>query len=208
MVNQLLPKKRIVAGLALIGVSLLCSFREMQDNSSNQDEVASLGRKVAGDLMANLQKALGEAMGRGGPIAAIEVCKKTALTVTARTAARYPGVEVRRTTLKLRNPKNRPDSLDEEVLRRLSQMGRSEKGLPQYWIRSVDSTSEPAYRFYQPILTSEFCLKCHGGTDTIPEDVSKVLKREYPEDQAVGYKSGELRGVISVQIPARILVRE
>jgi hypothetical protein len=55
--------------------------------------------------------------------------------------------------------------------------------------------------YYAPIKISiPTCLNCHGevGKDVKAEDY-KVLKSLYPNDVAVGYKEGDLRGMFSIR---------
>ena len=192
-------------GVTISGVLLLAGFSRFVSPSPAEAEVIQIGKAVAGELMAALKKALTQAMQEGGPAAAVQVCKVEAPLLAERISATHPEVEVRRTSLKFRNPKNRPDSVDERVLEELSRSKDSGDSLPEFSIRKVTSGGETTYRFYQPILVSGFCLNCHGRTNAMPAEVTDVLRREYPEDQAVGYLTGDLRGVILVKIPARIL---
>ena len=54
--------------------------------------------------------------------------------------------------------------------------------------------------FYAPIKVQDLCLNCHGqpGTDIKAADYD-LIKKLYPEDEAVGYKSGDLRGMWSIR---------
>jgi hypothetical protein len=207
-INQSVGSILATVGLTLTGSFLFCGFYEALPGPSVENEVVEVGKEVAAELMRNLKSALVQAMQEGGPPAAIQVCKTKALALTEGTAADYPEISVKRTSLKARNPKNRPDSIDEGVLKVLAEIKSTGEELPDYSIREVASSGVPVYRYYQPILTSAFCLNCHGDTSSMSQEVSNMLKREYPEDQAVGYKSGDLRGVISVEIPAHTLSQD
>lgn len=45
-----------------------------------------------------------------------------------------------------------------------------------------------------PILTAAPCVNCHGATDTLAPAVVARLAELYPQDQAVGFAEGDLRG--------------
>lgn len=45
------------------------------------------------------------------------------------------------------------------------------------------------------------CLKCHGTFDQLGPGVADAVLSEYPHDQAMGYKKGDIRGAWSVKIP-------
>ena len=52
----------------------------------------------------------------------------------------------------------------------------------------------------KPILTSAMCLKCHGQLDEINYPVIELLREKYPNDRALGYQVGDVRGAVSVKI--------
>jgi hypothetical protein len=53
----------------------------------------------------------------------------------------------------------------------------------------------------KPIMVQSKCLLCHGSKDQIPESIHLMLKQQYPFDRAIGYKTGELRGAVSIKQP-------
>ena len=50
------------------------------------------------------------------------------------------------------------------------------------------------------IPTEALCLTCHG--ETLAPELAAAIAREYPNDQATGFKLGELRGAFRVVWPA------
>ncbi|MCB9852024.1 MAG: DUF3365 domain-containing protein, partial [Phycisphaerales bacterium] len=107
----------------------------------------------------------------------------------AKAAGEKHGVRIARTSWKLRNPKNQP---------------------PVWAALLVDERPESA-RFMaddsgrlgalMPIRLSGTCLKCHGGSSDLAPGVKDQLDRLYKEDQATGFKDGELRGWFWVEVP-------
>jgi hypothetical protein len=59
-------------------------------------------------------------------------------------------------------------------------------------------------RFLRPIRVAQPCLACHGTPATYSPAVRGLLRERYPQDQAVGYQVGDLRGAISVRIQETI----
>ncbi len=49
------------------------------------------------------------------------------------------------------------------------------------------------------IITQPLCLVCHG--ETIAPAVREALVEHYPQDQAMGFKAGDLRDAFSVEWP-------
>ena len=154
-------------------------------------------RVLARDFMTELKGELKTAI-RGGLVKAISVCRKTAPEL----AARYslpPGVQVGRISERWRNPENRPDSWEKEGLaifenRRLQ--GETLAGM-EYW-QVVEEEGVRSFRYLRAIPTGSLCLRCHG--DKIGSKLKKALRRIYPEDQAVGFRLGELRGAFTITL--------
>ena len=55
------------------------------------------------------------------------------------------------------------------------------------------------YRYLQAIGTAEACLGCHGSN--IKPQLLTLLDQHYPQDQARGFKEGDLRGAFSLRRP-------
>ncbi len=50
-------------------------------------------------------------------------------------------------------------------------------------------------------MTNQMCMQCHGETNTevLTNTLSKI-NTLYPDDKAMGYKVGELRGIWVVEL--------
>jgi hypothetical protein len=65
----------------------------------------------------------------------------------------------------------------------------------------LKNSSDGRDAYYKPIvINNEACLKCHGGLD-VNSPLAKAIKTTYPEDKAIGYKMGDLRGMVVVTFP-------
>jgi hypothetical protein len=147
-------------------------------------------------LAQNLKKELQAAMKAGGPVKAIEVCNTVAPSI-ANAQSQERGLTIRRTALKLRNPDNAPDDFERKVLEKFVAdiaAGKDPKKLA--YTEAVKTDDGTVLRFMKAIPTGELCLKCHGGN--VAPEVKAAISKLYPEDQATGFKAGELRGAFSV----------
>jgi hypothetical protein len=45
------------------------------------------------------------------------------------------------------------------------------------------------------------CVNCHGAPDALAPEVKAQLAKDYPFDQATGYREGQVRGAISLKRP-------
>jgi mono/diheme cytochrome c family protein len=162
-----------------------------------------IGDQVAGRLFASLMSTLQEKIATDGSEAAIAYCRLEALPLTTQVAAEFPTVKnVRRTALRVRNPVNVPDATDRSVLEGWL-ASWNPAAPPQAVIKeyaATDGTKE--LRYYRPVPVMATCLACHGSGEQIPGNVRAALQRDYPQDEAVDFREGDLRGAIVVSFAA------
>ena len=92
----------------------------------------------------------------GGPVGAVQVCAEQAPAI-ARRLSEESAWEVRRVSLKPRNPSAGPDAWAESVLERFdAQVASGET--PE----AVFSLTSGEVRLLVPQLTGGLCLTCHG----------------------------------------------
>ncbi|MFI9653811.1 DUF3365 domain-containing protein [Guyparkeria sp. GHLCS8-2] len=148
--------------------------------------VQAFGKTLKGELQA--------AMKAGGPMAAVQVCNERAPEIVADLSAES-GYTLRRTSLKPRATE--PTDWEREVLEDFEK--RKADGTPVaeiawHEVKKVDG--EKQLRFMKAIATEGVCLTCHG------QDVDPKLKAEidrmYPNDQAIGFEEGDIRGAVSI----------
>lgn len=151
------------------------------------------GRLALAPFQAGLQAALKEGLAKG-PVEAVDACRVRAPAI-ARDAVRAaaagggPGatvVDLGRTSHKLRNPANAPRAWVSPLLAAyLAQPGDRAP-------RAVD-LGDGRWGYVQPIVVQPLCLTCHGST--IAEPLRARIAELYPDDRAVGFSDGELRGL-------------
>jgi hypothetical protein len=52
----------------------------------------------------------------------------------------------------------------------------------------------------RPIGTVSLCTTCHGSTSELSADVRERLRALYPQDEAVGFREGDLRGWLWAEV--------
>ncbi|MDF1741347.1 MAG: DUF3365 domain-containing protein [Verrucomicrobiales bacterium] len=166
-------------------------------SGAQRKEILEIGGKASSALMKNLGTQLKAALAGGDIMAAVTVCKNVAQPITAATSGELTGVTVSRTSLKTRNTeKNRPDAVDLEVLTKWNHLAGNAAEIEP----SLVPIHENAVRYYHPIFVQEACLKCHGPTDAMDGKLRSFLSEAYPEDTALDYRVGDLRGAFRVEI--------
>lgn len=142
-------------------------------------------------FVGTLQPTLDSTMKDDGPAIGFGVCVSLAIGMTDDYNALTTDTKVRRTALKYRNPKNKPDEIDKKVMNELIRKGD---------FKPLTIEVEDKYRVYKPMPTNAECLVCHGDVSKIPKKISEMNKRQYPKDLAVDFAEGEFRGVIVAEI--------
>ncbi len=179
----------------LLFSSLLLSLPIFAQNSSNENS-AKIGDTVSTALIQKLGGELKAQMTKNGLIAALGFCNASApsLTHEISTMTHYT---VKRVSMLERNPQNRANATESSILSRWQEKLTAGQPLPAYEIAADGSMDH----YYKPLLiNNEACLKCHGTVDPQSE-LGRAIKAAYPNDRATGYKMGDLRGMIVVDIP-------
>ncbi len=183
----------------LMGVSL-CPLAASAADEAMWPEWVGKSRELSMQLGTELKAELGAAIQKGGPVAAIDVCHTRAPAIAARLSAES-GARVGRTALRVRNASNAPDELQRAVLEQFADdmtAGRVEGPLEAAFEIKREGGIERHYM--RAIPTEALCLTCHG--ETVAPELAAAIARDYPGDQATGFRQGELRGAFSVVWPA------
>lgn len=166
---------------------------------TEEERALSKGRVAASALSDSLREKLVASMKESGPGGAMKVCSYQAQALTQEVEEKQ-GVRVRRTSLKLRNPKNAPDAWERHVLARLQEQSVEGK-LPDEVFEAAKMDGKRVFRYAKPMKIIPTCIGCHGDPSQVPEEVRRILKDRYPSDQAMGYKTGDFRGIVSAVVP-------
>jgi hypothetical protein len=159
--------------------------------------VLGQARSAADTLGTQLQGRLLAAIEEGGPLQAVEVCSVEAQEI-ARTLSQ-DGALVRRVSLRTRNPLNDPDLHETRKLEEWqARWGQQEVG--EEW-DVVSENGQTTLRYLRPIPLAGPCTTCHGDPEQIAPEVMALVRRLYPQDRALGFAPGDLRGAVSVSIP-------
>ncbi|MTI63278.1 DUF3365 domain-containing protein [Methylophaga sp.] len=149
------------------------------------------------ELATSLKSSLLAAMNDGGPAEAVSVCNLIAPSLAAEISKKY-GLEIDRTSLKVRNPANEADAWETDVLQRFeTRLAGGEAIQKLTFSEKVETGPTPQWRMMKAIPTDKVCLSCHGSK--IAEPVQARIDTHYPDDMATGFKLGEIRGAFSVK---------
>ncbi len=191
---------RSLFAATVLACSTLAGTASAQDGGANAADLAKARGAIKG-LAENLRPTLVNAMKAGGPVAAIEACQGAAPGIAADQSTAH-GVTVGRTALLVRNPANAPDAWERKVLESFA--AKIEAGAAPDTVdfgEVVEEGGRKTFRYMKAIpMAAEPCMLCHG-TELKPEIAAEITKR-YPQDKAVGFTPGKLRGAFTVKLSA------
>jgi len=162
------------------------------------------GKAIAAETLSLLSSNLQTAIQQGGVTNALPFCSLAASPLTAAMAGKH-GVTIRRVTHKPRNPGGRADAEEVAILKHF-EAAMTGTNLPPPLVTNL--TASTATFFAPIILNNELCLKCHGDLrKDISTENAAVIQHLYPQDEATGFKLGQLRGAWRIDIPLASLPR-
>ncbi len=154
-----------------------------------QDAELARGAELLAPFKQDLKKALKSGLAEG-PAEAIRVCRVKAPAIA--TALSVDGVRVGRSSHKLRNPDNTAPEWVSPVMRVYLDDPSSRKP-------HITELGADTWGYVEPIVVQPLCLTCHGSE--LPPDIAMQIADLYPEDRAVGFDVGDLRGVFWLEFP-------
>jgi hypothetical protein len=157
------------------------------------------GSAAAKGLSESLRERLLAAMASGDHVAAVQACSAMAMPLTHAESQKHPTVvELRRVTMRPRNPANAADAMDAQVLAALS-----EQKTPTPLLVERTIGNQNGLALYTPIRMQPLCLSCHGPRENLPENLQELLSTLYPNDRAFNYADGDFRGAVRSWMPSK-----
>jgi len=185
--------KKII--LSTVVVAMSATFLSATTNKEIKQEAKAAIMKMGKTMKMHMK----QNMKAGGPVQAATFCSQEARGIAKKVNASYEkGVSVKRISLKYRNPADKPTADEAKVLKELHATFDAKKAMPKMVVKEVGKNH---YKVYKPIFINKgVCLTCHGTNDVRDKAAYKLIKAKYPNDKAVGYKKGDLRGAFVVDI--------
>jgi Protein of unknown function (DUF3365) len=187
--------RRTTEPLALV-VALLMTITPTAAQS-DLTERTDAARAAAVDFGMTLIGELQQAIAAGGPANAIGVCHVAAPRIAAGKSAAMR-MTIGRTSLKLRQPDNKPDAWEmQQLLRFEERKAAGESPATIEFAEYVETGGQRVFRYMKAIPTTQLCLACHGAA--LAPEVAARLRELYPQDAATGFKVGDLRGAFTIR---------
>ena len=176
--------------LCLLGLSLVQAQAQDSDMLT-QSRTISLG------MLKELGQKLQGAMAEGGAVNAIGVCNTQAPEIAGRVSTQNQ-VKLSRVGTRARNPvMGVPNDWQAKALAQFdAALARGEKPADIEFSETVETANGKEFHFAKPIVLQPMCVSCHGNPEQISPEVKAKLNELYPNDKAVGYQPGQLRGAV------------
>ena len=167
------------------------------------EKVHEIGNTIAVATKSTLGKNLQKAIAEGGVQNAIAFCNLNAMPLIDSLSAGY-GAEIKRVSLKARNPNDLPNDMERQLLEAYAFQWRDSIPLAT----NVQAMDGARYLFTKPILVDNaLCLSCHGKQENgMLKETDDFIKTKYPQDKATGYNIGDLRGMWSIILEKKKVV--
>ncbi|MGX9463462.1 Tll0287-like domain-containing protein [Shewanella sp. A14] len=165
---------------------------------TEQQALEQQANQRIGAFSQALKDQLQAAIKQGGLTHAVTVCHSVAPAIAAENAKE--GWTLKRTSLRMRNPQNAPDKWELSQLQQFDQLnasGQQPADKPIIASKYIVENGKTQFRYMKAIPTQQLCLGCHGKN--IEPEVSALINKMYPNDKAINFSLGDIRGAFSLQ---------
>lgn len=171
----------------------------------HEPQILQRGLKMGNEYALIAEKTLGKALKsiiqEKGIKEAISFCNVNAYPLL-KELQDTNNIFIKRVSFKNRNPENMPNEFESTLLDAFHYNAENNIEItPQIQKSGTD------YYYIKPIYTQDLCLNCHGNVEeNITKEHYDLISELYPDDKAINYKAGELRGMWSIKIPKKEIV--
>jgi hypothetical protein len=201
MISQMIIGRWNIFAISLLPVHIFCaSVMANEVNDVKRLDEARLTFELAAqkkiqNFASELKGNLSAAIQTGGFKKGVVVCKDIAPLIADKNAA--DGWAVGRTSLKTRNKNNAPDEWETAILNQFESQQSAGADIKSLIVLAEHVEQQTiTLRYMKAIGVDGLCLSCHG--ENITAEVKQILKEQYPNDDAIGYKIGDIRGAFTL----------
>jgi diguanylate cyclase (GGDEF)-like protein/PAS domain S-box-containing protein len=194
---KLVHKLWLGIGIALLAaLTAMAAFSYQHSRASVELLLLEEGRTLQGVLMAMRRTYQEQFVASGLPLNdhTIGFLPAHAMPRIAEAFRQFDqrGIRFNNVSDRARNPVNQADAIEMAAIDYFRGHGQAKERLVSY----TEASGERYYHYSTPIWVESQCLACHGD----PTDAAPVIEGRYRT--AWGYQVGDLRGVLSVKLPA------
>jgi hypothetical protein len=172
-----------------LAVFMGLAFRSVSEQTP--EEIRQKGDKITAVTGQTLSKSVMNAIAKGGVSEAVKFCNVAAYPLTD-SLAKANQVLIKRTAIRWRNSKNKPSKQEKKIFAAFELENQQGKTLEAKIIKQKNGV----WLYAKPIIMQAQCQVCHGKlNETLLVDNYKTIKKYYPKDKAIGFSTGDIRGM-------------
>lgn len=165
------------------------AFRSISEQTP--EEIRQKGDKITAVTGQTLSKSVMNAMSKGGISEAVRFCNVAAYPLTD-SLAKANQVSIKRTAIRWRNAKNKPSKQEKQLFAAFE----LEKQQGKISEAKIIKQKNGDWLYAKPIILQAQCQVCHGKLgETLLADNYKTIQKYYPKDKAIGFSTGDIRGM-------------
>ncbi len=185
----------IITSLLLLGSCTASRDTDQISDEKIMELAKEEGNRITMETQQVLASSLKTAIEHDGIPQALKYCNVHAYPIVDSLEKKH-GVEIKRASFYVRNPRDKPDKTESDILKDYEKtISSGNTPTPR-----VSITKETVHFARPIILSNQLCLNCHGkiGED-IKQEHYELIQALYPEDKATGHSMGDLRGIWSIK---------
>ncbi|MBW7840399.1 MAG: DUF3365 domain-containing protein [Chitinophagaceae bacterium] len=186
--------------LALLISFTSCSTNHVEGIDPEEKQVYfEEGNHIASEAQKALLSKVTKAIADSGVNGAVAFCNENAIPITDSLSNAFHA-QIKRISNKNRNPDNvLKTETDIMAWNLIEGMAREATAPPAQHV--VLQEGNKIFYYKAITLGMPTCLKCHGNKDTdIAPETLQLIQAKYPNDKAIGYQLGELRGLWKIAL--------
>lgn len=171
---------------------------EVVDSRTLEQRINDTSRYLAGQAFSALNAVLTQQVKAVGPDGAVRFCNERALPLTDSVAKQH-GIVIQRLPYRNRNPLNAASNDEHNILVGWEEAVKKNQELKPKIVQNGDQID-----WYGAItIAHPRCLDCHGllQEGDILNATLQQIKKHYPNDKAVNFELGDVRGMWKISYP-------
>jgi hypothetical protein len=193
----MMNKVMVAAGIAAFCLSCNATA-QVQGAGQAVDPLAEM-REVASSMPPKMIKVLNDEIAKSGFANAISVCREKAPAM-AKATSEAKNMQIRRVSLRNRSPNAVPDAWERQVLEDFDKRAEAGENPGSLEVnKEFVEDGKRVVRYMKAVPTQAECLACHGTDKQMSEEAHARIKELYPDDKATGFRSGQIRGAITMK---------
>lgn len=162
------------------------------------------GAEITDAAQDKLIETLDRTVMHDGAIQSLKYCNIASYPLMDSLTRKYSAT-IRRISLDLRNPSDAPDQIERQLLEAYQYSFDNSDQLED----NIQFDGDDYLIYTRPItIQNEMCLQCHGELGKeLKSEVFETIHKSYPGDEATGYKLNDFRGMWSIRLLRKEIVK-